>query len=138
MVYFLTIVSPQGFNSSIQVSGERSNIDNHIIIQCQCISITGKIFERVIFNQLFANLSDRNILSKHQYIWIARAPFNNNSLIEVTNSWVCNIDISNVNTVAFLDLKRAFDRVDHDILLSKLHLCGILGVTHKCFSPFFT
>ena len=33
-----------------------------------------------------------------------------------------NIDIGNVNTVAFLDLKKVFDIVDHDILLSKLHI----------------
>ena len=31
---------------------------------------------------------------------------------------------------------KAFDTIDHDILLSKLHLCGISGVIHKCFSPF--
>ena len=31
----------------------------------------------------------------------------------------CNIDIGNVNTVAFLGLKKAFDTVSHDILLSK-------------------
>ena len=27
----------------------------------------------------------------------------------------CNIDIGNVHAVAFLDLKKAFDTVDHDI-----------------------
>ena len=30
----------------------------------------------------------------------------------------CNIDMGNVNTVAFLDLKKAFDTVSHDILMS--------------------
>ena len=46
----------------------------------------------------------------------------------------CNIDIGNMNAVAFLDFKEAFDTVDHDVLLSKLHLYSISGVTHKCFS----
>ena len=35
-----------------------------------------------------------------------------------------------------LDLKKAFDTVDRDILLCKLHLYGISGVTHKCFPSF--
>ena len=56
------------------------------------------------------------------------------ALLEATDSWAHNIDIGNVNAVVFLDLKKAFDTVDHHILLSELHLYCITDVSHKWFS----
>jgi hypothetical protein len=42
------------------------------------------------------------------------------ALIEPTNSWSVNIDNGLVNGVVFIDLKKAFDTIDHDIMLLKL------------------
>ena len=55
------------------------------------------------------------------------------ALLEATDNWAFNIYCGNVNFVVFLDLKKAFDTVDHDILLSKMNLYGIQGTVPAWF-----
>ena len=48
-------------------------------------------------------------------------------VLEATDSWAYNIDFGKINAVIFVDLKKALDTVDHNILLSKLDLYGLSG-----------
>ena len=60
------------------------------------------------------------------------------ALLEATDNWVFNIDRGNVNAVVFLDVKKAFDPVDHDILLSKMNPYVIQGTALYWFKSHTT
>ena len=52
------------------------------------------------------------------------------------NSWAVNIDNGLVNGVVFIDLKKAFDTIDHNILLRKLRVYGIDTISIKWFESY--
>ncbi len=48
------------------------------------------------------------------------------------------MDDRKLNIGVFLDLKKAFGTVDHDILLSKHDLYGVIGDAHNWFASYLT
>ena len=60
------------------------------------------------------------------------------ALIDITDNWYLNIDDGLTNNILFLDLKKAFDTIDHDILLSKLELYGCKGVSLNLFRDYLS
>ncbi len=59
-------------------------------------------------------------------------------LLQVTDCWLINIDKGLVTGVVFIDLCKAFDTVDLDILLAKLPSFGVEGVEHEQFRSYLT
>ena len=47
------------------------------------------------------------------------------ALREATNDWYLNIDNTILNDILFLELKKAFDTVDHQILFQECKLYGV-------------
>ena len=58
------------------------------------------------------------------------------ALLEAEDNWAYNINQGNVTAVVFLDLKKAFDTVDHDSLCSKLKFYCIDGISHSWFRSY--
>ena len=48
-------------------------------------------------------------------------------LLGCTNDWYLNLDKGQYTSVTFIDLKKAFDTVDHQILIRKLCVYGVAG-----------
>ena len=60
------------------------------------------------------------------------------ALIDITDNWYLNIDDGLTNAILFIDLKKAFDTIDHEILLSKLELYGFKGVSLNLFRDYLS
>ena len=59
-------------------------------------------------------------------------------MLECTNDWYLNLEGGKYTAVTFVDLKNAFDTVNHEILLQKLELYGIHNKEMKWFRSYLT
>ena len=116
------------------------NILNYISENYRPISVLpviSKIMERILYDQLYNYLTKFRILSDCQF-GFRKSHSTTTALLDCTNEWYVNLDKKLFNLVVLIDLKKAFDTVDHQILLKKLELCGIKGQALTLFKSYLT
>ena len=99
------------------------------------LSIFDKIIEKLMHKRLYNFLEDNNILYEKQY-GFRKKNSTIFSLIEITEKIKESIDKNKYGCGIFIDLRKAFDTVNHDILLKKLDHYGIRGTAldwYKCY-----
>ena len=116
-------------------SGSKSQMGNYRPISV--LPTLARIFEKLVYDQL-ANYLERNkYLTKYQS-GFRKFHSTVTAMLRNSDDWLLNIDKGWLNGVIFFDLKKAFDTIDHDILLVKLSRYGVLENELKWFTSYLS
>ena len=114
--------------------------DPHIFSNYRPISLLpcfSKILERLIYNRLDNFLSSYNILHSNQY-GFRQHHSTDLALLDIYDKISTALTNGHHTIGIFLDLSKAFDTIDHSILLSKLNHYGIRGTPLALLSNYLS
>jgi exonuclease III len=101
------------------------------------LPILSKIFETIINNRIIEYLTKSNIIHKNQFGFrkgSSTAAATINLIIDIVNG----LENKKKTAGLFIDLKKAFDCVNHEILLKHLWKIGFRGKAHKLLENYLT
>ena len=96
-----------------------------------------KILEKLVYNRLIKYLEKYDILSSNQY-GFRKNHSTFHALVHLYDKISAAIDSKQIALGLFIDLSKAFDTVNHEILLKKLEFFGIRGLALEWFRSYLS
>ena len=88
------------------------------------LPVISRLFEKLVTNQLYQYVNDNGHFSSGQSGFL-RLHSTVTCLLKNTDDWYNGMDLERLVGLVFIDLKKAFDTVDHSILCKKLNHYGV-------------
>ena len=120
----------------LQKGGNKSNVPN--LRPVSLLPLPSKILERIVHNRVMFHLERNHLLENHQG-GFTKNHSTMDTIAKFTNDLFNGIN-NNMTTIAcFIDLAKAFDTVNHNILIKKkLEHLGITGNFNNFFENYLT
>ena len=99
------------------------------------LPILNKICEKLMYARLINFIQKNKILYPHQF-GFQKNKSTTLAIIDICNKLVESIENKHFSCCIFLDFAKAFDTVDHEILISKLEYYGIRGIALDWFRSY--
>ena len=117
----------------IHKSKSKQELNNYIPISL--LSSISKVLEKVVHNRLYSFLTKHNLLYCRQYGFRPKRS-TIDAITEFTAEVLPSLDSKKKCLSVYLDLSKAFDTINHDILLRKLQYYGVRGTTLAWFRSY--
>ena len=121
--------------SPIFKKGDPHLTDNYRPISL--LPVMSKIFEKVVFIQLYDYLIENKLLYDSQY-GFRKLHSTELAALEFTDKINLNLDEGKLPLAIYLDLSKAFDTIDHSILINKLKYYGVRGMSLYWFESYLS
>jgi len=117
----------------IYKNGDKKLLNNYRPISI--LSSFSKIIEKAMFNRLISFLERHSILHPNQFGFRKKLS-TNSAILQLVDKLNKALDENKVTIGVFLDLSKAFDTIDHHILVTKLENYGVRGTVNHWFKSY--
>ena len=96
-----------------------------------------KIFEKIVYNRMIKYFTENNIFSSYQY-GFRKGKSTQQAIFDLTKYIYSNLNHKKIISSVCLDVAKAFDSINHDLLLYKLSKIGFSNASLAWFKSYLT